>query len=130
MSNPKGGDKRTRALTHAKRRARLRTKLRAQGVAEDLIEAKIADLRDAQRAQRERDFPELTALAKEIDERGMYRRLSPPDSGYRPVQRDKLLEGVGRATGMTAKAVRREKGMTKWEYEQATKSADRGIHEV
>lgn len=49
-----------------------------------------------------------------------YRRLAADDSKHRPAKPDALTTGAARATGMTARAVRRSKAMTKYEYDQAT----------
>ncbi len=40
---------------------------------------------------------------------------SPDDSRYRPTRYDPLLTGVARATGETAKAIRRGKTATDWQ---------------
>ena len=41
----------------------------------------------------------------------------PSDSGYKPTNHDSTLTGVGRATGKTAKAIKRKKTITKFEYD-------------
>lgn len=49
-----------------------------------------------------------------------YERLHADDSKHRPARADPLTTGAARATGMTAKAVKRSKAMTRYEYDQAT----------
>lgn len=49
--------------------------------------------------------------------------IGPPpsdldDAGYKPTRVDRLLTGTARATGQTAKAVRRGKTVTKHDYEK------------
>lgn len=41
---------------------------------------------------------------------------SPDDSKYRPSKPPNILTGPARATGVTAKAVRRQTALTKWEH--------------
>lgn len=56
-----------------------------------------------------------------LDERVIaetWARLSPDDTSYRPKRSDPLLVGAGRATGDTARAVKRRNAMTKYEIEQ------------
>lgn len=43
--------------------------------------------------------------------------VSPDDRGYRPTQRDKLLHGPGRATGVAARAVKRRTTYAKWQVD-------------
>lgn len=42
----------------------------------------------------------------------------PDDSKFRPSRPDSVLTGAARATGITAKAVRRRDGVTKWQHEE------------
>lgn len=44
--------------------------------------------------------------------------IPPSDTGYKPTQIDPLLQGTARATGVTAKAVRKRKTLTKFEHDQ------------
>jgi hypothetical protein len=48
---------------------------------------------------------------------------SPDDSKYKPAKVDSALNGVARVTGETAKAVKRRKTITKYEYDQRTKES-------
>lgn len=45
---------------------------------------------------------------------------APNDKGYQPTRHDSVLTGVGRATGATAKAVKRGKTITKYEHDGGT----------
>jgi hypothetical protein len=56
---------------------------------------------------------------------GFYRQedgyVSPDDKKYKPTSVLKELNGVARATGETAKAIKRGKTITKWQYDERTK---------
>lgn len=45
----------------------------------------------------------------------------PDDKGYKPPKIDSVLTGVGRATGETARAIKRGKTITKYDYDQNNK---------
>lgn len=49
---------------------------------------------------------------------------SPDDTRYRPAQTDSVLTGVARATGLTARAVRRRETLTRWQHDNATNSEE------
>lgn len=51
-------------------------------------------------------------------EQETYERLQPDDRRHRPTSIDPLTKGAARATGATAKAIRRTKALTKFEYDQ------------
>lgn len=104
--------------THRKRRQELRRKLKEQGVPANEIEQIIARKREEQRAARA--GARHGAAQLEEWERETYARLSLDDRGYRPSRPDAVTTGQGRATGPAAKAVKRGKTLTRWEYDQAS----------
>jgi hypothetical protein len=119
------------AETHRKARQRLRRELVALGLPEAEIEARIALKAKQQRRARlkaarrtERAAYEAERATEAAAQRAQwkqeaYARLCPPDRGYRPSSPDPLTTGPARATGLTAKAARRGKAMTRWEYDEA-----------
>jgi hypothetical protein len=76
-----------------------------------------------QRRRSEQIIEAQRVRAVEDDERRRvedetYARLSPDDRGFRPAKPDSVLTGAARATGDTARAVRRGKTFTKWQLEE------------
>ncbi|HEV2071082.1 MAG TPA: hypothetical protein VGR26_14930 [Acidimicrobiales bacterium] len=114
--------------THKRARRRLRRQLEEQGVPAAEIDRIIARKRAEQRAGRARDGQAQqehqqsaeAAAVREQWERETYARLSPDDRGYRPSRSDSVTTGQGRATGLAAKAAKRGKTLTRWEYDEAT----------
>ena len=104
-------DKRTQPPTgksetnHAKKRQQMRSKLRKRGYSE----AEIADV--IERMHFEQD---CARLGEEAARQLRYDRIkSLDDKGYKPKRVDPLLNGVARATGETAKAVKAKKAIVK-----------------
>jgi hypothetical protein len=109
-----------RRMKDRKRRKKLREKLTAQGVPEELIEQIIEQRRHADRAARH-GYKGTDVYQYDPDnDAGYY----PNDSGYEPSEGDPLLRGVARATGMTARVVRRRDTITRWQYERAINPGD------
>ena len=100
-----------------KRRARLRKRLEASGVAPEVIERIIAVKREDDLARCHGYTPDRVLTREEIlantDD-----SLWPDDRGYRPSRRDPLLHGAARATGTAAKVVRRRYTITRYQYER------------
>lgn len=53
---------------------------------------------------------------------------SPDDTKFRPVQTDSVLNGVARATGLAARAVRRRETMTRWQHDEASQQNKEGVN--
>lgn len=104
----------TRGKTHQNNRARLRKKLLAQGVPPDKVAAILAN--KAERQHQQRIEERGAAAERERIEEETYKRLSPNDSKHRPAPVDPLLRGAARATGETARAVKRGSTVAKWQY--------------
>ena len=125
--------------THAKNRQRLRRKLEAQGYNAAYIDRVIAQKRDQQAAARLQPVvppaPQPAPVPRERLPRQVttvpvvegyverlqaetYRRLEVDDSKHRPRTPDPLTRGVARVSAATAKAVRRSKATTRYEYDQ------------
>lgn len=94
------------------------------------VDLAIADLARRQRRHREHARAAELAAATEASARALaqaqaeeeiYRQLSPNDSAFRPSLPDSLLRGAARATGETARAVRRGRTLTRFEYQQRTR---------
>src|SRR5262245_9768159 len=98
------------AATHASNRRRYRKKLQASGMEPALVEKLVAKRRDAQAAKRDELFGSLPPLKD--------------DRAYLPDYVDPVLKGVARATGETAKAVKRGKTITKWQHDERMVSGD------
>lgn len=107
----------TNARTHQKQRVRLRRKLESIGMPPDQIEHIIAKTRARQLAARE--AARAAAAQREQWECETYARLSPDDKGYHPSRPDSVTTGQARATGLAAKAAKRGKTLTRWEYDEA-----------
>jgi phage I-like protein len=109
--------------TDQKHRSRLRKHLRSLGYDEATVDAIVAERADVQRRRREA----ATAAAEraerlrhqeaELDEaRTAAAPFEPPDdAGYKPRRPDPLLVGVARATGETARAVKRSSTLLRTE---------------
>lgn len=115
-------------------RRKIRKKLREWGMPEDEIELCIAQVRERQTMKRYGDIPIDAPLCT----RASYVRLlrqrvgsdhnaavlhlgddyePESDKGFKPTKVDSVLTGVARATGQTAKAVKRRKTITKFQYD-------------
>lgn len=116
-------------------RTRFRNKLRKWGMSEEDIA--LCDDQVRQR-QREKKFGQLPIDAP-LCTLGVYVRYlrrqphanasgaevlsygedyeQPSDKGFRPAKVDSILNGVGRAIGQTAKAVKRGKTVTKYQHD-------------
>lgn len=132
------------AETHAGQRKRLRKKMRQQGCSEAEIAQAVEVLRARQEEARRRGVPLPVSPPKSGKTRGRrrvrvipgyseaerqaiedatYARLALDDRAHRRSHRvDPLLTGAARATGATAKAVQRRKGVTGWQYDEMTKT--------
>ena len=108
-----GGDLwvRRRAEKDRKRRQKLRKRLEAEGCSEALIERIIAQERHKDLVARHGEYDARAALRKNA-------RRHPADAGYEPSVGDPLLRGSARATGVTAKVVRRKSTITKYQYDR------------
>lgn len=98
-----------------KRRAKLRARLEEAGVDEQRIERIITQRREDDRLKRAGLEPGPTReeiLANTDDS------LWPDDTGYKPASPDPLLHGAGRVTGITAKVVRRDHTITRFQYDE------------
>lgn len=96
--------------THRGNRKRLGKKLRAQGIPEEEVLRILARKAEDQRRQRE-----IERLATDRPTGG-----DLDDSGYQPARVDSTLTGVARATGETARAVRRGKTITRHEHREVS----------
>lgn len=105
--NPKSLSNRRTKDKH--RRAALRAKLRAEGMAEPLID-EIID------RQRHDDLINRVGVdqARAIRREGA--SPDPDDAGYKPSAGDPLLRGPARVGGITAKVVRRQTTITRFQY--------------
>lgn len=111
-----------RADKDRKRRSALRKRLRAAGVPEGEIERILAVKREDDRAARHGEDPRKGTreeiLARTDDS------LWPDDTGYKPSTVDSLLNGSARATGITARVVRRRETVTEYQYDRLTGTDD------
>lgn len=127
------------AETHSSQRKRLRKKLRQAGKSAAEIEAAVEAMRRRQESARSTGVPLAVAAPKprrrrrgryvvvpgytpeqrQAIEDATYERFALPDGAHRHHSVDPLLTGAARATGATAKAVKRRKGVVKWELEEA-----------
>jgi hypothetical protein len=104
-----------RARKDRAKRSKLKKRLRREGASEELIERIIA-------RQRQED---LVARHGEDYARTVRREAAvngPDDTGYTPSEGDPLLRGAARATGMTAKVVKRRDTITDWQYDRMVRS--------
>jgi hypothetical protein len=98
-----------------KKRAKLRARLRAQGVSEERIEQIIAQRRAD---DYDRGHARSQALSREQILANTDDSLWPDDSGYKPAKVDPLLRGPARVQGMTAKVVKRRSSITAFQHER------------
>lgn len=116
----------TNATDSANRR-RLRRRLEAQGYPPAEVDRLVEQRRADQMARRRHDTKmstqaerraQVRALHDERDDtyEATYRRLNGDDRGFKPTKHDPLTQGQGR---VTAKAARRGRSVTKFEYDQA-----------
>lgn len=104
-----------RAQKDKKKRARLRARLRAQGVPE----ARIEQIIDQRRADDyDRRHAGTQSLSREQILANTDDSLWPDDTGYKPAKVDPLLRGPARAQGMTAKVVKRRSTITRYQHQQ------------
>lgn len=110
-------------------RTKMRGRLRKWGMHEDLIKICMVEVVQRQEAKRNGTLPkdaplctrpEYLALKEEYEKarENPKKYVSPDDSKYRPNSRDPLLHGAARATGATAKAVRRGTSYVKLNYDK------------
>lgn len=128
-------------------RQRLRDRLRAKGLPEDEVQRLLAVKRAEQqqargsaepappapvrrpaslsKAELQAEYDRWYKTHRHVDpsrpqriEDETYARLSPKDSAHRPRPVDPLLTGHGRATGETARAVKRGRTVTKFEHRE------------
>lgn len=98
-----------------KRRKQLRARLAAAGVDPARIDKIVEQRRISDRDRRDRALypvPTREEILAHTDD-----SLWPDDKGYKPSPPDPLLHGPGRASGVTAKIVRRRHTITEYEYE-------------
>lgn len=101
-----------------KKRAKLRKRLRADGVDEQEIERIIDQQRAEDRALRHGWDPGPTRdeiLANTDDS------LWPDDTGYKPPTPDPLLHGAARVNGVAGKVVRRANTITEYQHQRAAR---------
>lgn len=101
---------------------KLRRELRARGLSPGVIEQIVHE--KAVLRQRRNDAhgapPSAESIAyRERLEAETYRRLSPDDRRHRPVSPSSLETGPGRAVGVAARAARRGRTFTAYEYQRA-----------
>jgi len=115
----------TRVRRDRERRAKLRARLEAEGVASQTIEAILAKEREDDRLRRlgVEPGPSREEILANTDD-----SLWPDDRGYRPSAPDPLLHGAGRVNGIAAKVVRRRETVTRWQYDRMAKG-DEGLSE-
>jgi SOS response regulatory protein OraA/RecX len=114
---PVTGDQQQRSMARARRNAsesrrQLKKKLRASGMSEELIERIIERKRFEQLARRHGSV-EAAAQIRYAEQ-----PEQPNDSAYRPRHIDSTLRGAGRASGDTAKSIRRGRALASWEMNQ------------
>lgn len=125
--------------THRKKRQRMAAALRRTGLAEARVQEIVAIKRAEQlqsrvvaqtRSSRQPVQPPSIAPTPAPSDRYLaqlqeetYARLCPDDRRFRPTSSDSLTTGAGRATGITAKAIRRKKAVTRYEYDQMEQRA-------
>ncbi len=95
----------------AERRRQMRKKLRAAGASEALIERMVERKKFEQLARRHGSVEAAAAI------RYSEQPEQPDDSAYRPRPVDSTLRGAARATGDTAKSIRRGRGLALWEVD-------------
>lgn len=113
----------SRTKNRSEKRRQWRRKLESQGFRPAEIERIIA-----QRERRAEDLFRATQAREHLEEQEA--RLEreraaanapledPDDTKYRPVHHDPLTVGIARATGETAKAVRRGSTITGWQHRE------------
>lgn len=104
-----------RALRHKEKRRAKRRALEAAGVPAAEIDRRIDLLRRRQEAARRADVA-VDELDQVHNETWAARRLD--DTGYRPTHVDPLQRGPARVTNLTARAARRRRATTRYEYDQ------------
>lgn len=103
---------RNRKAKDRKNRQKLRTRLAAEGLSEELIEKAIEWQRHLDLIARH-GFEEARAVAyTEAHRQDAYR----DDTGFKPATADPLLHGSARASGIAAKVVRRRDTLTRFQY--------------
>lgn len=111
---------RNRRVKDRQKRKKLKDRLRVQGVPEEKIEQIIEQRRQDDRARRHGHNTDALRYDPENDQ-GYY----PDDSGYEPSAGDPLLRGAARATGMTAKVVKRRETITDWQFDKIARRSGR-----
>lgn len=117
-------------------RKRMRERFRSWGMDEKEIEACIAQIKERQLARRRGLLPDGVPLCTRAEYLRLLRKNKPAndnsaavlklgenyktsdDKGYKPAYIDPVLRGVGRATGATAKAVKRGTSDVKFHYDE------------
>lgn len=107
-----------RRMKDRKRRTALRAKLRAEGMAEPLID-EIID------RQRHDDLINRVGLDKARAIRSTGAPPDPDDAGYKPSAGDPLLRGPARVGGITAKVVGRQNTITRFQYAREVEKENR-----
>lgn len=100
--------------THKRKRQLLRRQLREHGATQAEIDRAVTRLRQRQEASRRGDIP-LADLDAHID--AWWDETRPDDTRYRPRPGDALLRGAARVSGDTARALRRPRAVTRYEYD-------------
>lgn len=119
--------------TDSKARQRFKQKLESWGMPRDEIQMCVAEAARRQQAKREGRLPQdadLCVRPRYLDLRArkvlglegvprLEEEWAPPDDkGYRPIRVDPLLTGPARASGLTARAVRRGKSYSQYDYDK------------
>lgn len=114
------GTIRTRKTKDRKNRQKLRAKLTAEGLSEELIEKAIEWQKHEDLITRH-GLEEARAIQyTEAHRQDAYR----DDSGFKPVAGDPLLRGPARVSGITAKVVRRRNTITQFQYNATISKSD------
>lgn len=125
------------ATTDHTARRRLRQRLVAEGADPATVEAAVAAKALEQNRRRgQPDTPPKRARRSSTRTYGAYQPVRhdepettqpepwrPDDRGFVPAPPDPLLAGAGRVTGIAAKAVRRRKALTRYEYDRLAERA-------
>lgn len=116
--------------TDKNHRQRLRKRLEKAGYPPAEIDRLVAAKKLEQDALRRQDNKKAQRIAKKLEVQQLhaerddiyestYRRLQGDDRKYRPTRVDPITTGQGRATGLAAKAAKRGRSFTRFEYDQA-----------
>lgn len=111
---------RNRKAKDRAKRKKMRERLLAEGLNEQLIEKIIDQQRHDDLVTRHGLEQARTVAYTEAHHRDAYR----DDTGFQPVAGDPLLHGPARVSGITAKVVRRRNTITRFQYNAAISKSD------